>query len=124
MGKANQKRIDSVFKRKRDDANELGEEQLVLLELEQQPPHNEDEDHIMKMKITQMSRVAFCVLCCSLARPTIFFKLRHWSQAGFLGSPHVSYITNIIKTKHSSYSSLRVFQRENAANARLIQKML
>jgi hypothetical protein len=45
MGKANQKRIDSVFKRKRDDANGLGEEQLVLLELEQQPPHNEDEDH-------------------------------------------------------------------------------
>jgi hypothetical protein len=53
MGKANQKRIDLVFKRKRDDANEVDEDQSVaaghpipLLELEQQQqPHNQDEDH-------------------------------------------------------------------------------
>jgi hypothetical protein len=43
MGKANQKIIDLVFKRKRDDANEVDEDQSVvaghpipLLELEQQ----------------------------------------------------------------------------------------
>uniref|UniRef100_A0ACD5WZD2 Uncharacterized protein n=1 Tax=Avena sativa TaxID=4498 RepID=A0ACD5WZD2_AVESA len=52
MDKANQKRIDLVFKRKRDDADEVEEDQSVLadhplplLELEQQPPQNLDEDH-------------------------------------------------------------------------------
>ena len=49
MGKENrtQKRIDLVFKRKRDDTIEVEEDQVLpLLELEQQQPeqqHNQDE---------------------------------------------------------------------------------
>jgi hypothetical protein len=46
MGKASQIRIDPVFKRKREDANEFEEERSVtahpllpLLELQQQLPH-------------------------------------------------------------------------------------
>ena len=53
MSKVNQRRIDLVFKRKRDDANEVEEGQLVqtnadhplpLLELEQHATHNQDEN--------------------------------------------------------------------------------
>jgi hypothetical protein len=51
MSKVNQRRIDLVFKRKRDDANEVPEDRLVpadhplpLLELEQQAQHSQDEN--------------------------------------------------------------------------------
>ena len=51
MGKDSQRRIDLVFKRKRDDANEVEEDQSVptdaplpLLEFYQKQSHNQDAE--------------------------------------------------------------------------------
>lgn len=51
MSKTSLRRIDQVFKIKRDDANEIGEDQsiadpppLLLLDLQQQLPHNQHEN--------------------------------------------------------------------------------